>query len=204
MGDMAIGDITRDHAREYLSWWVDRVVHGDATGRHYSPNTANRRIGDMRKLYSDYYLHMGQEDRPNPFRRLYIREKKKPPQPAYEDKWVRNKILIPGALNGIAEDIVYPILMMIETGCRPSEIINLHPEDTVLDHPVPQSALQRGKIGKRKPMIPFAKYPSSAYPWKPPNARPTASRTITTEAALFRPRQAQPSAAASFSPLKTM
>lgn len=91
----------------------------------------------MRKLYSDYYLHMGEEDRPNPFRRLYIREKKKPPQPAFEDKWVRNKILTPGALNGITEDIVYPILMIIETGCRPSEIINLRPEDIVLDHPVP-------------------------------------------------------------------
>ena len=137
MGDMAMSNITRDQAREYFAWWTERVIHGDAAGKQYSPNTANRHIGDMRKLYADYYAQLGDEDRLNPFRKLNFREKTKPAQPAFEDKWVREHILVPGAFGGVMEDIVYPVLMMIETGCRPSEIVNLRPEDIVLDHPVP-------------------------------------------------------------------
>ena len=140
VGDLPMSEIVRDHGREYFAWWTERIL-GEGDDKKYSPKTANRHIGDIRKLYNDYFAHIGDEDRVNPFRSLRFKTKKKPEQPAFETSWVRDRILAPGALDGISKDIVCATFMMIETGARPSEIINLRPEDIVLDGPAPHISI---------------------------------------------------------------
>ena len=94
----------------------------------------------MRNLYSEYFKYLGDETRQNPFRNLNFktrRGKKTRAHPPFTDEWVREKILLGSALDGLTREIILAPLMIVETGCRPSEIINLRPEDIVLDHDVP-------------------------------------------------------------------
>lgn len=134
IGDVPIGDLTREHALKYHKWWAARLK--PKRGRKAkSPNTANRDIGNLRKLYREFFKYLGEEDRENPFRGLTFKESFAPETPSFSDDWVRTKILVPGVLSGIKAR--YLAYALIETGCRPSELANLMPEDICLDAEVP-------------------------------------------------------------------
>lgn len=140
IGDLAMVDITREDAQRYYEFWNLEVSPEDPEAQPKQPKTADRHFGDIRRLYSDYFNYLGEENRPNPFRNLTFKERlnrgtrKYPPFP---DKWVREKILVSGWHENLTDEIFLAPLMMIETGCRPGEIINLRPEDICLDVNVP-------------------------------------------------------------------
>lgn len=136
IGDKPIFSITRQDAQSYYNWWRERLI--DKPGREaLKANTANRDIGTVRKLFSEYCRYIGEEDRPNPFRHLHFKDKIKGDVPPFEDDWVRSKILIPGVFNGLNEQAWHIVYALIETGCRPGEIANLMEEDIVLGHDAP-------------------------------------------------------------------
>lgn len=139
MDDMDMNQISREDAQSYFKWWNDQVQPDDPDEKPKSPKTANKHFGDMRDLYGKYFAYMGDEDRPNPFRNLSFktrkgRSKKRPP---FSNDWVRNKILTTGAMDGLTPEIFLVVCILIETGCRHGEVINLRPEDIKLDASVP-------------------------------------------------------------------
>ena len=142
VGDLVMADITREDAQKYFEWWNDQLAPKDPSVAPKKPKTAARHFSDIRKLYSEYYKYMGEEDRLNPFRNMNFKGKSRTVIPAFESEWVRKRILVRGALDGIAEDLHLAAFMLIETGCRPGEIINLRPEDIVLDAKVPFIAIR--------------------------------------------------------------
>lgn len=136
VGDKPMIQITREDARSYYNWWAERLIpSGDA--KPLKANTANRDIGNMRLLYSSYFTHLGDETRDNPFRNLSFKDSSPTEVPPFEDKWVREKILVPGAFGDLNTDALMIIYALIETGCRPAEIANLAPDDIRLDAEVP-------------------------------------------------------------------
>ncbi|MCB2062376.1 MAG: tyrosine-type recombinase/integrase [Novosphingobium sp.] len=136
IGDKPLLAITRQDAQQYHGWWRERLV--EKRGRKtLRANTANRDLGNVRKLFAEYCKFIGEEDRANPFRNLSFRDKLKGDVPPFEDAWVRSHILKPGALNGLNEQAAHIVYALIETGCRPGEIANLEEEDIILDHDVP-------------------------------------------------------------------
>lgn len=140
MGDLVMTEIERSHGQTYFDFWNDKVMPSDDKTKPMSPKTAARHFGDMRNLYTEYFKYLGEEQRQNPFRNLNFktrRGKKTRKYPPVPDKWMREKILVPGAFTGLSADIVYSSAMLFETGCRHGEIINLRPQDIVLDHDVP-------------------------------------------------------------------
>lgn len=137
VGDLKLSEITREHALKYHRYWSGRVsgAHGD--GKAAKPNTANRHLGNMRLLYSACYKRVGEENRQNPFRNLFFKAKSRTDVPAFPDDWVRHRILAPGALIGIRAELQLITYLLIETGCRPSEIISLQPGDIRMDAEIP-------------------------------------------------------------------
>ena len=136
IGDKPIAEISREDALKYYNWWAARLIPKNGE-KPLKANTANRDIGNMRQLYTAYFKHLGDDRRDNPFRNLSFKDSSPTRIPPFEDDWVRRKIIVPGAfgeLNIEASSIVYA---MIETGCRPSEIANLLPDDIKLNAPVP-------------------------------------------------------------------
>lgn len=139
--DRSMREITRQDAQQYYNWWKDRVVPKPGK-KALSTKTANRDLGNMRKLYGEYFKYIGEEDRPNPFRNLSFKDKKSADVPPFEDQWVREKILVPGVLKGLRGDADLILYALIETGCRPGEIANLLAEDINLDGDAPYISIR--------------------------------------------------------------
>ena len=135
-GDMDMLEIGRDEARTVYRFWADRVQpKGDQ--KPLSGSSANRDLGNLRKLYRRYFEHIGDENRQNPFRNLrFASPKLKQVQP-FSDDWVRSKILAPNMFKGLKREAALLCLAMIETGCRPSELANIEPENIRLDDEIP-------------------------------------------------------------------
>lgn len=137
IGDVSMDEITREMALSYRSWWIERMIPGDGDTKPASPNTANRHIGNMRTLYEEYFVHLGDEERQNPFRRMHFKDNKDSKVPSFPNEWVREKVLQPGMFDEINPELRAMIYILIETGARISEICNLLPEQIKLDSNVP-------------------------------------------------------------------
>jgi len=68
-GNLSMDEIERSHARQFYEWWGERLSPIDGS-KGMKPNSANRDLGNLRKLYRAYWTYQGQEDRRNPFREL--------------------------------------------------------------------------------------------------------------------------------------
>ncbi|MEP1934973.1 MAG: DUF6538 domain-containing protein [Roseibium sp.] len=138
VGDKALIEIDRSDALKFYAWWQNRVTVADSSVR-LSGNSANRDVGNLRRLYGDYFRHMGDEARENPFRNLSFRDPKALRQdvPPFPVRWLKERFLVPGAFDGLNGDAALLILALIETGCRPSELCNITGDQIHLEGEVP-------------------------------------------------------------------
>ena len=60
----------------------------------------------------------------------------------FSDSWIREKLLEPGALDGLNADARYILLGMVNTGYRPSEGAGLMPDEIKLEGKVPHILIQ--------------------------------------------------------------
>jgi integrase len=130
-GDKALHELSRDDALSYADWWEDRVV---AEG--INPGTANKSIshvgGMIRAVSKRLQLRLD-----NVFAGTRIEGGKDGSRRPFDLEFIRNEILADGRLadlNDEARDVVYVVM---ETGARPSEIINLSKHRIVLDGIIP-------------------------------------------------------------------
>jgi len=118
-GDRALQDLTRADAVAYADYWEGRTI---AEG--ISPSSANKNISHIGGMIRavDKRLKLGLDHVFSGTRLDGGRDGNRSP---FSVDHIRNVILAPGALDGLndeARDIVY---IVMETGCRPSEIVNL-------------------------------------------------------------------------------
>ncbi|MHA6687331.1 tyrosine-type recombinase/integrase [Mesorhizobium sp. A556] len=131
-----IADTTRGDGLTLHKYWLGRVIPEDKTQRGCSPSTANKQIGILRNIFSEYFKHQ-QEDRKNPFSDLSFKNDGGRKRLPFAPEWIRDKILAPGALAAMNDQGRGITLALIETGCRPAELCNIVPEDIHLDEEVP-------------------------------------------------------------------
>jgi integrase len=130
-GDKALHELTRDDALSYTDWWEDRIVSGEVNA-----GTANKNIshigGMIRAVTKRLQLRLD-----NVFAGTRIEGGRDGSRKPFELDFIRNTIMADGQLaelNDEARDVVYVVM---ETGARPSEIINLSKARIVLDAPTP-------------------------------------------------------------------
>jgi integrase len=128
-GDKALHELTRDDALSYADWWEDRIIAGEVNA-----GTANKNIshigGMIRAVTKRLQLRLD-----NVFAGTRIEGGRDGNRKPFEIDFIRNVILGQLAdLNDEARDAVY---LVMETGARPSEIINLSKARIVLDAPIP-------------------------------------------------------------------
>jgi integrase len=136
VGDIPIGEITREQARKFYSFWLARVAPERGRPTH-SASSGNRDVGNMRQLFRLYHSHIGQKDRPNPFDDLAFAEKIKRSRPPFKVEWLQKEFLGSEKLLGLNLEARGIVLMMIETGARPSELANLSASTIHLKGQVP-------------------------------------------------------------------
>lgn len=130
-GDKQLAQLSRDDALSYADWWEDRVLtEGIGAG------TANKNISHIGGMIRavNKRLKLGLDDVFAATRIEGGRDGQRAPFPV---KFIRDVILAPSKLdelNDEARDVVYVVM---ETGARPSEIVNLTAAQIVLDAPIP-------------------------------------------------------------------
>lgn len=137
IGDIPLTEITRDVATKYRDWWQSRMLPQKDGSKPITPNTANRHIGNMRSLYKRYFKYRGETDIEDPFRGFFFAGKSTVKRASFSDEWVRSRILVPGLFDGLRLELRVIIYLLIETGARLSEVVNLRPGDIRLDNDVP-------------------------------------------------------------------
>lgn len=135
-GDLHMDKISRKHGREFYNWWGKRLNPDDGS-KALHPNSANRDIGNLRKLYREYWLYEGDEKRDNPFNNLRYSDNIYKEIPVFSDDWILSRVLKKDALHSLNREATLLVYTLIETGCRPSEIANIRAEHIQLDEKAP-------------------------------------------------------------------
>lgn len=143
VGDIEMNRISREHALKFWRYWQQRIAPKEGRATH-TPSSGNRELGSLRTIYAEYFAHIGQMDRVNPFAGLSFAEKAKQKKlrPPFPTDWIRTKILRPGALDRLNDEARAIVLATIEVGARPSETCNLSSEQIRINAPVPHLAFE--------------------------------------------------------------
>ena len=143
-GDIDMRDITREHAHAVRKFWHERI-HPKDDSKPMSGSSGNKDLGSLRKLYRRYFEHIGEEERENPFRNMRFKDKILTKVMPFKDDWVRSRILAPDVFDGLNRQCALLCMALIETGCRPSELANIRPENIRLDAEVPHIRIRPTK-----------------------------------------------------------
>lgn len=135
-GDVTMREITRDHAQALRKFWADRIHPTDGS-KPMSGSSGNKDLGFLRKLYRRYFEHTGEEDRQNPFRNLRFSPKILKKVKPFLNDWVQNEILKPDLFRGLNREAALLLMVLVETGCRLSELTNIEPKNIRLHDEIP-------------------------------------------------------------------
>ncbi|MDN4982365.1 hypothetical protein QY049_03895 [Bradyrhizobium sp. WYCCWR 13022] len=135
-GNKALQDLTRTDAVAYADFWEGRTIAEGISASSANKNISH--IGGMIKavnkrlqlgldnVFAGTRLDGGRDGKRSPFTVQHIRE----------------RILAPGALDGLNDEARDVIYVVMETGARPSEIVNLSKSRIHLDCDVPYIRIQ--------------------------------------------------------------
>tara|TARA_R110000868_G_scaffold23357_1_gene94325 strand:+ start:2322 stop:3704 length:1383 start_codon:yes stop_codon:yes gene_type:complete len=150
VGDKPLAEIRREDAIKFYRYWLNRIMPDDDTEPMH-PSSGNREIGELRKLYREYFsFEHNDKERLNPFLALGFPEDGSASRPPFPVEWIEQKFLTAGLLTGLNPEARGVLLAMIETGCRPSEVCNLTPGAIMLDADVPHISVRPRRAGDRK------------------------------------------------------
>ena len=135
-GDVPIDEVTREHALKVYDFWNARIAPKQGRPSH-TPSSGNRDLGNLRGFFRDYFRHLGDRDRQNPFADLSFAERRRATRPPFPTAFIRDELLKPGALASLNDEARGCVLAMVETGMRPSEIANIQPHHILLDVEIP-------------------------------------------------------------------
>ncbi|TJZ85850.1 integrase [Paracoccus hibiscisoli] len=141
VGNKALAEVTTDDMYAFRKWWVDRVMEGETRA-----DTANKDfthlIGSWKRVCRAKGIQLGFSTEGLMLRTDTDKDDVRPP---FSRSWIRDKLLAPGALNGLNLDARLILLGMVNTGYRPSEGAGLMPGEIRLSDPVPHILIQRNE-----------------------------------------------------------
>lgn len=131
IGDKPLEDVSREDAVTYAEWWEQRVLNDGI-----EINTMNKNLGHLSSMFRAVIKrHKLRLD--NPFGGLRQEGGKDGNRPPFPVEFIRDVILAPGNLDNLNEDARDIIFLVMETGARPSELVNLTKDRIRLDANIP-------------------------------------------------------------------
>ncbi len=140
--DVALEEIDRDMALDFRDWWLDRILN-----EGLKPETANKDLQHLNSIVTTVSDALRIKDTA-PFKGLRLKPGQGERTPPYSNGFVQSRLLAADALDKLDLDHRLIIYLLIETGARPGEIVNLRPENIMLNHPVPHIRIRT--IAKRE------------------------------------------------------
>ena len=136
IGDKPLAQITRDDMLAFREFWLNRIEEEGV-----KPNSANKDLthlgGVLRMVVEKKKLAIVL-----PLGGLALKEGDKAQRLPFSDGWIRDRLLAPGALDGMNDQERCILQVVINTGMRPSEVAALRSTEIALDVAVPHLSLQ--------------------------------------------------------------
>ncbi|MDD9730440.1 tyrosine-type recombinase/integrase [Mameliella sp. AT18] len=136
VGDKPIDQITRDDMLDFRDYWLERI---ETEG--LSANSGNKdliHLGGVLKTVNQ----MKRLGIALPLGGLSFKEVDAKPRPPFSAAWIRERLLAPGALDGLNDEARAIVLVMVNTGCRPSEVAGLISDQIKLSANVPHIRIE--------------------------------------------------------------
>jgi integrase len=130
VGDKPLAELTHNDAIDYSEWWRERVVSSGVAAK-----TANKDMGQLSRMLKEINIRR-RLNLPDIFKGLHLRGETDKSRLPYDPAFIQSRFL-GGALRELNEDARCVLYVMIETGLRPSEIVNLQENTILLDAPIP-------------------------------------------------------------------
>lgn len=143
LGDKALHEISRTDLLDFRDRWQDRVVRGTV-----EIATANKAIGNVCKMLRtvDQTHRLGL---PVIFSGLRIAGGKDGKRTAFTPEFVQTRFLAEGAFEALNPEARRIIMVIVETGLRPSEAANLTSRSIFLNHEIPHVRVEgEGRVLK--------------------------------------------------------
>lgn len=136
--DKPIASITGDDMLEFRQWWSKRITSGEVTIESGNRDISHvsdilRTVNKLRRLGLDL-----------PLNDLRFKKGDTGTRPPFPTEWITDKILADGALDGLNDQARAILLLMVNTGARPSEIAALTSDTIRLDDPHPHISIEAG------------------------------------------------------------
>jgi len=136
VGDKALSEIAPDDMLDFRNWWMERLDEGGLT-----PDSANKdliHLGDVLKTVN----RMKRLGLVLPLTDLGFKKSEAKQRPPFSTGWIKDKLLAPGALDGLNAEARCILLGMVNTGYRPSEGAALTASTIRLDSNVPHISIE--------------------------------------------------------------
>ncbi|SNT27093.1 DUF6538 domain-containing protein [Antarctobacter heliothermus] len=136
VGDKTLPDISGDDMLAFRDWWIEKLDEDGLTA-----NSANKdliHLGDVLKTVN----RMKRLGLVLPLTDLSLKEGEAQTRPPFSSEWIRDKLLAPGALDGLNTEARCIVLGMVNTGYRPSEGAGLTAATIRLDQKVPHISIE--------------------------------------------------------------
>lgn len=136
IGDKPMDEISGEDMLDFRQWWMDKLAAEELT-----PNSANKdltHVGSVLKTVNK----MKRLGLVLPLSDLALKQGEARQRPPFSNTWIKDRILAPGALNGLNTEARCILLGMVNTGYRPSEGAALLPHHIRLDHAVPHISIE--------------------------------------------------------------
>ena len=136
VGDKAMSAITPDDMLDFRNWWMERLDEEGLT-----PDSANKdliHLGDVLKTVNK----MKRLGLVLPLSDLAFKKGEAKQRPPFSPDWIKDKLLAPGALDGLNAEARCILLGMVNTGYRPSEGAALTTATIRLDSNVPHISIE--------------------------------------------------------------
>lgn len=136
VGDKPIQNITGNDMLDFREWWMQRLEEEDLT-----PNSANKdlvHLGAVLKTVNK----MKRMGLVLPLTDLSFKAGEAKTRPPFSVGWIKDRLLAPGALDAMNPEARAILLVMVNTGCRPSEVAALSARTIRLDHAVPHISIE--------------------------------------------------------------
>jgi integrase len=131
VGDRALTGFGRDHALQFADFWEQRVLDGEVVA-----GTANRNITHISGMFTAVSRRHRLRLEPI-FAGTRLEGDSSRPRPPFASPFIVNTMLAAGALEKMNAEAIAAVHVMINTGARPSEIVNLRRPHIILDAEVP-------------------------------------------------------------------
>jgi integrase len=139
IGDMPLSDITADDMLDFRDWWFTKITEEGLTRNSANKDfthiaSALKEVNSMKRLGLSLPLES--------LKAFPGNGKADETRDPFSEQWIREKILAPGALDGLNLEARCILLGMVNTGYRPSEAQDLLPEHIRLDTNVPHITIE--------------------------------------------------------------